>query len=344
MTSNDPPGLALGSLRRCLGERLPGLVTGELTAEVVQGGRSNLTYVVSDGATRWVVRRPPLGHVLPTAHDMKREHRVITGLGPTAVPVPETLLLCEDPDVLGAPFYVMEFVEGTPYRTAGELVPLGAERTRAIADSLVDTLVALHEVDPDSAGLGDFGRPDGFLERQLRRWKKQLDGSRSRDLPGADELHDRLAGALPRSGRPSIVHGDYRLDNVLVAEAGGGDRITAVLDWEMSTLGDPLTDLALMVAYAERSALNLDFVSNATTAPGYPSPDEVVARYASRSGRDVSALNWYVGFAFFKLAVILEGIYFRFTKGQTVGEGFERAGDGVIPLIRHGNEILKEDR
>jgi aminoglycoside phosphotransferase (APT) family kinase protein len=341
MTPTDPPGLDLGRLRAYLDEQRPGLVTGELSAEVVQGGRSNLTYVVSDGAGRWVVRRPPLGHVLPTAHDMAREFRVISGLHDTAVPVPGAVLLCQDTGVLGAQFYVMEFVPGTPYRSDKQLAALGTTRTRAIADELVDTLVDLHAVDPAEAGLGDFGRPDGFLERQLRRWKKQLDGSRSRDLPGVDTLHDRLAARLPVSGPPSIVHGDYRLDNVLV---DGDDRITAVLDWEMSTLGDPLTDVALLVAYAERDKVSLQMVSNASSAPGYPSTDEVVARYAQRSGRDVSALNWYVSFAFFKLAVILEGIYFRYSKGQTVGAGFENVGSGVVPLIAHGNESLKEEK
>jgi aminoglycoside phosphotransferase (APT) family kinase protein len=341
MSRTDPPGLDLGRLRAHLDAHRPGLVAGELTADVVEGGRSNLTYVVGDGRSRWVVRRPPLGHVLPTAHDMSREFRVISGLRDTAVPVPEALLLCEDTDVVGAPFYVMSFVEGTPYRTADELAALGPDRTRAMADALVDTLVDLHSVDPAAVGLADFGRPEGFLERQLRRWKKQLDASRSRDLPGIEELHDRLAAAVPVSGKPSIIHGDYRLDNVLV---DGNDEISAVLDWEMSTLGDPLTDLALLVAYAERDRVSLPFVSNASSAPGYPGTDEVVARYAGRSGRDVSQLNWYVSFAFFKLAVILEGIYYRFSKGQTVGAGFEGVGAGVVPLIAHGNEILKEEK
>ena len=337
----NPPGLDLDRLRAHLDAHRPGLVAGQLSADVVEGGRSNLTYVVGDGRSRWVVRRPPLGHVLPTAHDMTREFRVISGLRDTAVPVPEAILLCEDADVVGAQFYVMSFVEGTPYRTADELAELGEDRTRAIADALVDTLVDLHAVDPAAVGLGDFGRPEGFLERQLRRWKKQLDASRSRDLDGIEELHDRLAAAVPVSGKPSIIHGDYRLDNVLV---DAGDEISAVLDWEMSTLGDPLTDLALLVAYAERDKVSLQFVSNASSAPGYPTTDEVVQRYAERSGRDVSQLNWYVSFAFFKLAVILEGIYYRFSKGQTVGAGFEGVGAGVAPLIAHGNEILKEEK
>ncbi|GAB2999244.1 phosphotransferase family protein [Amycolatopsis acidiphila] len=339
MTQQDPPGLDLARLRAHLDEQAPGLVKGELTGEVVEGGRSNLTYVVSDGASRWVVRRPPLGHVLPTAHDMAREHKVISGLRTTKVPVPATVTLCQDTAVIGAPFYVMEFVEGTPYRSRAELEALGPQRTAAIADSLVDTLVDLHAVVPEEVGLGDFGRPEGFLERQLRRWKKQLDSSRSRDIEGIDQLHDRLAKHLPASGAPAIVHGDYRLDNVLV---DGTDKITAVLDWEMSTLGDPLTDLALLVAYAERGKVNLEVVSNVSTAPGYPGVDEVVARYTQRSGRDISALNWYVGFAFFKLAVILEGIFYRFSKGQTVGAGFDKIGEAVAPLVALGNETLKD--
>lgn len=339
MTQQDPPGLDLTRLRAHLDERAPGLVKGALTAEVVQGGRSNLTYVVSDGESRWVVRRPPLGHVLPTAHDMVREHKVISGLRTTKVPVPETITLCQDTEVIGAPFYVMEFVEGTPYRSKAALEVIGAERTAAIADSLVDTLVDLHEVDPGAVGLGDFGRPEGFLERQLRRWKKQLDASRSRDLDGIDQFHERLAKHLPASGAPAIVHGDYRLDNVLVDRA---DKITAVLDWEMSTLGDPLTDLALLVAYAERDKIDLEVVSNVSTAPGYPRSDELIARYTQRSGRDISALNWYVGFACFKLAVILEGIFYRFSQGQTIGAGFDKIGEAVAPLVRLGNETLKD--
>ncbi|GHF28999.1 acyl-CoA dehydrogenase [Amycolatopsis deserti] len=339
MTQQDLPGLDLARLRDYLDEHSPGLVQGPLTGDVVQGGRSNLTYIVGDGTSRWVVRRPPLGHVLPTAHDMAREHRVISALADTPVPVPRTITLCQDTEVLGAPFYVMEFVPGTPYRAAEELEALGEQRTRAIAESLMDTLVDLHAVDPAAVGLADFGRPEGFLERQVRRWKKQLDASRSRDLPGVDDLHDQLARAIPASGPAAIVHGDYRLDNVLVDET---DRITAVLDWEMSTLGDPLTDLALLVAYAERGKVNLEIVSNVSTAPGYPGTDEMIARYAARSGRDVSALDWYVGFAFFKLAVILEGIYYRFSQGQTVGAGFDQIGAAVVPLVTLGLDTLKD--
>jgi aminoglycoside phosphotransferase (APT) family kinase protein len=326
------PGLDLDKLADRLGD-------GPLQAERVEGGRSNLTYVVTDGTSKWVVRRPPLGHVLPTAHDMAREYRVITALKDTAVPVPGTLFLCEDTEVLGAPFYVMEFKEGTPYRNRNELAALGPKRTRGIALSLVDTLADLHAVDPQTVGLGDFGRPEGFLERQLRRWGKQLDASRSRDLPGIDRLHERLAARLPVSKEATILHGDYRLDNTLVLD----DRINAVLDWEMSTLGDPLADLGLMIAYASREAPDDSVIANVSGAPGYPSTDEVIAYYARRSGRDVSELDWYIAFSFFKLAVITEGIYYRYSQGKTVGEGFELVGQLVEPVVAQGNATLKEN-
>ncbi|CAM5688813.1 Aminoglycoside phosphotransferase (APT) family kinase protein OS=Streptomyces albaduncus OX=68172 GN=FHS32_006345 PE=3 SV=1 [Streptomyces griseoloalbus] len=204
MSPDHPPGLDLDRLRALLERERPGLLGGPLSGRLIEGGRSNLTYTVTDGAATWVVRRPPLGHVLATAHDMRRERRVISALHPTSVPVPRPVLLCEDEEVLGAPFYVMEYVEGTPYRTAGQLVPLGPERTRKAVLNLVDTLVELHAVDPAEVGLEDFGRPEGFLDRQLRRWGKQLDASRNRELAGIDELHAALrpcAARLPRARR-----------------------------------------------------------------------------------------------------------------------------------------------
>ncbi|MFJ6659167.1 phosphotransferase family protein [Streptomyces sp. NPDC091377] len=339
MAADHPPGLDPVALRALLDRERPGLVRGPLTGRLIEGGRSNLTYGVTDGTARWVVRRPPLGHVLATAHDMRREHRVISALHPTGVPVPEPVLLCEDETVLGAPFYVMEYVSGTPYRTAQQLAPLGPERTRAAGFGLVDTLVELHAVEPEAVGLGDFGRPDGFLDRQLRRWGKQLDASRNRDLAGIGELHASLGRALPRSPAATVVHGDYRLDNVLL---DGDDRITAVLDWEMSTLGDPLTDLGLLVMYSIPLGAPESPVSTTAEAPGHPAPAELVERYAARSGRDVSAISWYTAFAWFKLAVILEGIHYRYTLGRTVGPGFDRIGDLVPVFIAHGLTTLQE--
>ncbi|MFD3476067.1 phosphotransferase family protein [Streptomyces sp. NPDC058695] len=343
MSAGHPPGLDLDQLRGHLDRERPGLVTGPLSGRLVEGGRSNLTYLVGDGSSTWVVRRPPLGHVLATAHDMKREHRVISALHPTSVPVPEALLMCEDDSVLGAPFYVMEYVAGTPYRTADQLAQLGPERTRAAVLALVDTLVDLHAVDPAEVGLADFGRPEGFLDRQLRRWGKQLDASRNRELAGVDELHAALGRSLPSSPAPTIVHGDYRLDNVLINEdADGVDRIKAVLDWEMSTLGDPLTDLGLLVMYSAKLDMPDSPVSTTAAAAGHPDPAEIIERYAARSGRDVSAVSWYTAFAWFKLAVILEGIHYRYTLGQTVGAGFDRIGELVPVFIDHGLTSLQK--
>lgn len=343
MTSGNPPGLDLDRLRAHLDRERPGLVRGgTLRAELIQGGRSNLTYAVTDGAARWVVRRPPLGHVLATAHDMRREHRVIGALHPTSVPVPGPVLLCEDESVLGAPFYVMEFVDGTPYRTAEQLTALGPERTRRVVLGLVDTLVGLHAVDPAAVGLADFGRPDGFLERQLRRWGKQLAASRSRELPGIDELHEALGKSLPAcasSTASAVVHGDYRLDNVLV---GTDDRIEAILDWEMSTLGDPLTDLGLLVMYSEQQQTADSPITTTSGAPGHPAPRELIERYAAGSGRDVGGVAWYTAFAYFKLAVILEGIHYRFTAGRTVGDGFDRIGEVVPVFVENGLTTLRK--
>ncbi|MFJ4921476.1 phosphotransferase family protein [Streptomyces sp. NPDC088725] len=339
MSEVPPPGLDPQQLRGHLDRTRPGLVNGPLSARLIEGGRSNLTYVVTDGTGQWVVRRPPLGHVQATAHDMKREYRVISALHPTAVPVPQPLLFCDDESVLGSPFYVMEYVAGTPFRTAEQLAPLGPERTRAAVLGLVDTLVELHAVDPVAVGLADFGRPEGFLDRQLRRWGKQLDGSRSRELAGIDELHAALGRALPGSPEPTVIHGDYRLDNVLI---GGDDRIKAVLDWEMSTLGDPLTDLGLLVMYSARLELPGSPISTTAGAPGHPAPAELIERYAAASGRDTTAIAWYTAFAWFKLAVILEGIHYRYTLGQTVGAGFDRIGDLVPVFIQHGLTTLQE--
>jgi aminoglycoside phosphotransferase (APT) family kinase protein len=335
----DPKGLDLAALHAWLSKVEPTLAKGPLTAGLITGGKSNLTYLVSDGTNDYVVRRPPLGHVLATAHDMGREYTAMAALAPTDVPVPQMLAHCEDPDIIGAPFYVMEKVDGTPYGRAEQLRPLGAERTRAISEHMVDTLATLHSVDYQAVGLSDFGRPDGYLERQVSRWKKQLDASRSRDLPGMDELIAKLDSSIPATSDGTIVHGDYRLDNLLV---DGSDQITAVLDWEMSTLGDPLTDVAVLLAYqqlaevAPPSGIGAAMITDAPLAPGYLSRDDVLERYAAKSGRDVSNISFHLSLAFFKLAVILEGIHFRHSAGQTVGAGFDGIGDMIEPLIAAG--------
>jgi aminoglycoside phosphotransferase (APT) family kinase protein len=338
-----PPGL---DLERLAGFLAPlGILGAPLSGEVIEGGRSNLTYVVSDGKDCVVVRRPPLGHVLATAHDMGREYRVMTALAPTAVPVPATIALCQDVSVIGAPFYVMQRVDGTVFRTPEQTATLGPERATALSYALIDVLADLHDVDPAEVGLSDFGRPDGYLERQLRRWRTQLDASHSREVPGIDELHARLAATRPDSGRAALVHGDFRLDNLIVDD---DDRIAAVLDWEMATLGDPLADLGLLLVYWDRVTGDPDdtgrpWVSDAVNArAGFPPGRDVVARYARRRGVDLSRLPWYVGFGYFKLAVIAEGIYYRYVHGQTVGAGFEHFGAQVPVLVARGAKALTE--
>ncbi|MDV6013781.1 phosphotransferase family protein [Haloechinothrix sp. LS1_15] len=316
---------------------------GELSATLITGGRSNLTYRLTDGVTSWILRRPPLGHVLATAHDMGREYRVMSALADTAVPVPRMIGFCHDTAVLGSEFYVMESVEGTQYRTAAELEPLGAQRVRAISTALVDTLADLHEVEPAAVGLDDVGRARGFLTRQVTRWRKQLDASYCRDLPAADELHAALAARAPEvdaAARPGIVHGDFRLDNVLV---DNDDRLRAVLDWEMATLGDPVTDLALMLLYARLAHLvGSEVVADASNAAGFLTESEIIARYDARSDRDLSDLGFYLGLAAFKLAAILEGIHYRYLDGQTVGPGFDRIGEAIHPLLDAGLAAVTE--
>jgi aminoglycoside phosphotransferase (APT) family kinase protein len=341
-TSAAPPGLDLEALGAWFATAVPG-AGARLRGTLVAGGKSNLTYVVTDEASEWIVRRPPLGHVLATAHDMAREYRVMAALRDTGVPVPRTYALCRDIGVLGAEFYVMERCPGTPYRRATELAALGADRTRAISERLVDTLAALHAVEPESVGLGDFGRPEGFLARQVARWKKQLDASRTRDLPAADELHRLLASNVPAESATGIVHGDFRLDNALVDE---DDRVSAVLDWEMATLGDPLTDLALMLTYHRLGAdagEGSESVSDVSAAPGFLDERAVIERYAQGSERDLSGFGFYLGLAAFKLAAILEGIHYRYLNGQTVGAGFDHIGEAIHLLLDAGLTAMKEN-
>lgn len=339
-TTEETPGLDLAAFRRWYDGERPGDIAGDLSARVIAGGRSNLTYEVTDGQAWWIVRRPPLGHVQATAHDMGREYTAMSALAPTDVPVPQTYAHCSDPDVLGAPFYVMERVEGTAYRQASDLAALGPERTTAIATEMVDVLARLHTVDPASVGLAEFGRPAGFLERQVRRWGKQLEGSKTQDRPEAEELHRLLTARVPDDDDTwvGIVHGDYRLDNLLT---GDDDHVKAVVDWEMATLGDVRTDLALLLVYDRLASLpGAGLVSDVAKAPGYPTGEQHLATYAAARGRDLGDMGFHLGLAYFKLAVILEGISFRFQQGATVGDGFDRIGAGFDPLITAGLDAL----
>ena len=311
--------------------------------EVIDGGRSNLTYAVSSPAGTIVLRRPPLRAVRPTAHDMTREHRVLSALVGTAVPVPRPLHLCTDPGVLGAPFYVMQRVDGVIAR--GSLPPgyadTPAERV-AMTAALVDVLADLHAVDPAAVGLAGFGRPDGYLARQLRRWLGEWQALRDADRPAVDALAAELADRLPDAPGGPVVHGDYRLDNVVLDPADPG-RVTAVLDWEMSTLGDPLADLGLLLVYWQQGrAGDAAVVTPSVTAlPGFPSRGDVVARYAGRTGRDVSALPWYVAFGFFKLAVVVAGILARHRAGAMADNSDGGLARVIDPLADSGRAALE---
>jgi aminoglycoside phosphotransferase (APT) family kinase protein len=344
------PGLDLDALTTWLDDRHPGLRRGPLRAGLLAGGRSNLTYTLDDDEHRWVLRRPPLGHVLATAHDMAREHRVIKALhelgarGTASVPVPEPVLLCTDDSPLGVPFYVMERVDGVVLRTKDDLLTVPTDARPGLTGRLVDTLAGLHAVAPAEAGLADFGRPEGFVVRQLGRWSRQLDASRSREVPGIDDLRDHLGDHVPEAQRATVVHGDFRLDNLLVRPDGW--EVAAVLDWEMATLGDPLTDLGLMLVYwgggSPADAALSAVADTPSSVPGFGAAGVLVERYAAATGLDTTPLPWYVAFGYFKLAVILEGIHYRFSQGQTVGSGFERIGAVVPRLVAAGQEALTD--
>jgi aminoglycoside phosphotransferase (APT) family kinase protein len=296
-----------------------------LEFERVSGGRSNLTYAASDTAGgRWALRRPPLGKRLASAHDMAREHRIISALQGTDVPVPPVVGLCEDESVNGAPFYVMEFVEGPILRTRTEAEEAFDEGDRhAIGERVVDTLVAIHAVDPDRVGLGELGRKEDYVARQLHRWHGQWEKSKTRELPVVDDVHSRLSARIPEQGPATIVHGDYRLDNMILSPAG---EIAAVVDWELSTLGDPLADVGMLLVYwSEARDQFTPLFEAATTAPGFPGRDAVRSRYAELSGRDLSKIDFYVALGYWKLAIILEGVFARYAAGQygKADEGFQ---------------------
>jgi aminoglycoside phosphotransferase (APT) family kinase protein len=310
-------------------------VVPPLDFSLIAGGHSNLTFKVTDRAGgAWVLRRPPLHHVLPTAHDMSREHKIISALGPTPVPVAPAVGLCTDESVNGTPFYVMDFVEGHVLRTSDVAASVFDEHQRRIAgESLVDVMADIHAVDVDAVGLGDLGRREGYIERQLKRWYSQFEQSKTRELPILDDVFNILKARVPPQGPATIVHGDYRLDNTMLGDDG---RVKAVLDWEICTLGDPLADVGLLMVYWSEAGDRLESLpSSPTMLPGFPSRKEVAARYAERSGRDLSDLDFYVAFGYWKLACIIEGVYARYVGGAmgTVNTGFEHFGNQVVHLV-----------
>ncbi len=320
--SQVPEGIDEAKVTGWMLDRLPELTT-PLTFTLIAGGRSNLTFRVEDAAGRaWALRRPPLHHVLPTAHDMSREYRLMHALGPAGIPVPVTVGLCTDESVNERPFYVMEFVEGHILRSAPEAeAAFDVATRRAVGDHMADTLAALHDVDPEAVGLGDLGRHEGYIERQLKRWRGQYE---QMQVEGVDHgglverVSDELARRIPKQQRTSVVHGDYRMDNVVLADDG---TVRAILDWEICTLGDPLADLGmLMVYWADRNDTMAVLGLSPTTAPGFSTRAEVLARYDSVSDLDTSGVGYYAAFAYWKLACILQGVYARYVAGAGAGD------------------------
>ncbi len=309
--------------------------------ERIEGGLSNLTFrVIADDGRRWVLRRPPLGHVLATAHDMGREATILRALESTPVPVPRVVDFCDDVSVTGAAFYVMEYVDGVvaSSRAVGEQLSIAARRRAG--DSLVEALARIHSVDVDSVGLGSLGRREAYVERQLSRWDRQWNATKDVDVPEMDELHRRLVGSIPTQGPATLVHGDFRLDNCLLDEFG---EVVAVLDWELCTLGDPLADLGLLLVYwgesGDRFAVNPD---GATSLPGFADRAHLVGRYAATTGRDPGEVPFYVSLGYWKLACILQGVLVRFRAGAMGGGSTSGTlADGpVVDLARAGLTAL----
>jgi aminoglycoside phosphotransferase (APT) family kinase protein len=335
-------GLDLGALDRHL--RSVGVPrSGELRAELISGGRSNLTFLVFDDESKWVLRRPPLHGLTPSAHDMAREYKVVAALADTPVPVARAVTMRDDDSVLGAPFQMVEYVPGRVVRHADELEALG-DKT-AISDSvdaLITVLANLHAVDPQAVGLGDFGKPTGYLERQVRRWGSQWELVQRENDPFDNDvrrLHSALAEAIPQSSRSSIVHGDYRIDNTML-DSADATKVLAVLDWEMSTLGDPISDAALMCVY-RHPLVNVIHASSAWASPLMPEADDLANRYALAAGQALDNWDFYMALGYFKVAIIAAGIAFRARMGGGVAADTDQVDQAVGPLIAEGLSALK---
>lgn len=306
-------GIDIERVSAWLQANIPGAVA-PFEFALIAGGRSNLTYRVTgaDGS-RSVLRRPPLGHVLATAHDMAREHRLITAVGQTNVPVPRTLGLCTDEAVNGSPFYVMAFVDGVVLDSAEKAALLPVEKRAETAFHLIDVLADLHSVDVDEVGLGDLAKRDGYVERQVKRWTTQWEQSKTRELPAIDEIAQHLRAGIPEQQGVSIAHGDFRFGNCLTDVEHG--RIAAVLDWELCTLGDPLADVGYLGLHWYDDTRGQAQFNDPTPAGGFPPFSALVERYAARTGKDVSHIDYYIGFSGYRLAVICEGVYARYLHG-----------------------------
>lgn len=307
-------GISAGPVSAWITDQIPG-VEAPFAFTRLKGGHSNLTYLLEDARGRRIVlRRPPLGELLPTAHDMTREWRFISAFHPTKVPVPPPLAYCDDTEVTGAPFYVMDYVEGHVLHNAEVAEAEYDEASRRSTGlSFIDVLAEMHTHDPDDIGLGDIARKEGYIARQLKRWYSQWNASKTRELPEVDAVHEELSARAPEQGPARVVHGDYRLGNCITSFEG---KIAAVLDWEIATLGDPLADVGYVLhQWLQPDEEGLAHRMSPTSVPGYPSRSEILDRYSERSGRDVSQIDFYVAFSHWKTACIVEGVYARYLHG-----------------------------
>lgn len=315
----------------------------DFTAELVAGGKSNLTFTLTSAAgQQLILRRPPTGKLLPSAHDMGREARIQQGLADTGVPVATVVVNETTGEDLGVPYYVMEKVEGHIIR---DELPAGyattADEKQAMADELIDVMVELHAVEPAAVGLGDLGKTEGYLERQLRRWlgqsEKANDSVRTDRLP---ELAHRLGQSIPTSPPARIVHGDYRMDNC-VFDAENPGRIKAVLDWELSTLGDPIADLALSVLYwGDPDGATMPLIPNISRSNQWPGPDHLIERYCTATGTDASQMPWYLAFSAFKFAAIAQGVATRADAGDMAGQSFGNIAGQIVEIVEYGHTKL----
>ena len=342
-----PPLVDPDALGRYLAQALPGPdAEMPLQVERIRGGHSNETFFVTRGRDQWALRRPPRGPLLPTAHDVGREYRVLRGLERTNVPIPRPILFCEDTSVIGAPFYLMERAHGVVIRaTLPPAFQADVAAREGLGYAVIDTLADLHAVDWQAVGLADLGKPQGYLERQLRRWTGQLDASRNRPLPDLDAVTAWLQTHLPESPAATVVHGDYRLDNLMFAPEPPA-RTVAILDWEMATLGDPLADVGYLLSFwrepgdPDFGALG-DAAWNVTAQPGFPTRAQLVERYAARTGRQMGHVNFYVALAIWKLAILLEGSYKRHLSGTTDDPFFATLGQGIPMLARRALAVCE---
>ncbi|CDO31219.1 acyl-CoA dehydrogenase [Mycolicibacterium vulneris] len=328
------PGMDSAAVRDYL-VRTGVAVTGDLRVELISGGRSNLTFKAYDDTCCWVIRRPPTGGLTPSAHDMAREYTVTSALQGSPVPVAKTVAFDADGTALGVPMTVVEYVDGTVIRNQEDLAALSDAAVESNAAALVTALAELHAVDYRAAGLETFGRPDGFVARQVKLWAGQWDRVKTRDLPDIATLHSALTDAIPATSTASIVHGDFRVDNTIL-DAEDSNTIRAVVDWEMSTLGDPLTDVALMCVYREPVFDLVLGMKAAWTSPRLPSPDTLTQMYATASGRDLAHWSFYLALAYFKLGVIAEGITHRALEGANADNDAIRAAEATPEFIAAG--------